>query len=29
MAYDGWNLLGDFRLLEDSLGGLAAWSNGF
>ena len=28
MAYDGWNLLGGFRLLGDSLGGLARWSDG-
>ena len=29
MAYDGWNLLGGFRLLGDSFGGLARWSDGF
>ena len=28
MAYDGWNLLGGFRLLGGSLGGLARWSDG-
>ena len=29
MAYDGCNLVGGFRLLGDSLGGLARESNGF
>ena len=29
MLYDGWNLLGGFRLLGDSLGGLARWSDSF
>ena len=29
MAYDEWNLLGGFRLLGGSLGGLVRWSDGF
>ena len=27
MAYNGWNLLGGFRLLGDNLADLARWSN--
>ena len=29
MANDGWNLLGGYRLLGGSLGGLVGWNDGF
>ena len=29
MTYNGWNLLGGFRLLGGSLGGLVSWRGGF